>query len=205
MLELLSQDFYRQSSLVVAPALIGCVLETNKKGVIASGRITETEAYPGYDAASHAYNKEPTSRTKVQYLEGGRLYVYQIMGLHIMTSIIVGKEGVADVVFIRSVEPLEGLQIMRERRKYDGDKLQKLASGPGLLSIALGITKADNGIVVYESSSSLCIYRDPAYLARVNTGTRINLGTHGKDGEEARIAIKREWRFYDVDSDFLSK
>lgn len=205
MFELLSQDFYRQSSLVVAPALIGCVLETNKEGVITSGRITEAEAYPGDDAASHTYNKGPTPKTKVQYLEGGRLYVYQIMGLHLMTSIVVGEERVADVVFIRSIEPLEGLQIMRERRKYDGDKLQKLASGPGMLSVALGITKEDNGIVVHESSSPVHIYHDIAYLAQVSTGTRINLGTHGKDDEEARMARDREWRFYDANSEFLSK
>lgn len=134
-LELLPQDFYRQDSLVVAPILIGCVVETNKKGVVTSGRITETEAYPGYDAASHAYKNKHTPRTEVQYLEGGRLYIYQIMGLHLMTSIVVGDKRIADV----------------------------------------------------------------------DTGTRINLGIHDKDHEEARITMDRKWRFYNTNSLFISK
>jgi len=204
-LELLPQDFYRQDSLVVAPILIGCVVETNKKGVVTSGRITETEAYPGYDAASHAYKNKHTPRTEVQYLEGGRLYIYQIMGLHLMTSIVVGDKEIADVVFVRSIEPLEGLEAMKKRRKYYDGELRKLASGPGILSVALGITKEDNGIIVYKSSSPVRIYRDSTYLAQVDTGTRINLGIHDKDHEEARITMDRKWRFYNTNSLFISK
>jgi len=204
-LELLPKVFYKQDSLAVAPALIGCVFETNKDGIITSGRITETEAYPGDDAASHVYKRKPTPRTKTQYLEGGRLYVYQIMGLHLMTSVVVGDKNTADVVFIRSLEPLDGIAAMKQRRKFSGDTLQKLASGPGTLSEALGISKGDNGVIVYEATSLVRIYRDPAYFAKIKTGRRINLGIHGKGENEARIAVEREWRFFEADSKFLSK
>ncbi len=130
-LHLLSSDFYIQNSIVVAPQLIGCVIETNRQGVVTSGRITETEAYPSYDVASHAFGNKRTSRTEIQYSRGGKLYIYQIMGLYLMTSIVVGEEGNADVVFVRSIEPLEGIEEMRQRRRYVGDDETRVASGPG--------------------------------------------------------------------------
>lgn len=204
-LELLDLSFYKQSSLILAPALVGCVIETNKGGTITSGRITEVEAYPGFDPASHAYKKEPTGRTKVQYQEGGRLYVYQVMGLHMMVSIVVNEENLADVVFIRSIEPIHGIEVMRTRRNYFSENLRGLASGPGMLSVALGISKSDNGVVVYAQGSQIKIYKDPEYQVKVESGVRINLGTSKLSNEEAKKAISEKWRFYIPDSVFLSK
>lgn len=204
-LHILPADFYAQSSVQVASQLIGCVIGTRKQGFITSGRITETEAYPSYDVASHAFGNKRTPRTEIQYSRGGRLYVYQIMGLHLMTSIVVGEEGNADVVFIRSIEPLKGLEEMRQRRGYKGEDKTKLASGPGMLSIALGITKSDNGIAVYDRYSEIRVYKDDKYVGEIGVGVRINLGVHGKDKEEARLAAERQWRFYDKNSKFISK
>ncbi len=204
-LHLLSADFYTKSSVQIAPQLIGCVIETRKQGFITSGRITETEAYPSSDAASHAFGNKRTPRTEIQYSRGGKLYIYQIMGVHLMTSIVVGDEDNADVVFIRSIEPFEGLEIMRQRRGYQGVDETKLASGPGMLSIALGITKNDNGIAVYSKSSEVKIYKDNKYASEVDTGVRINLGVHGIDEEQSRLASERQWRFFDKNSKFLSK
>lgn len=204
-LQLLSEKFYLQDSLSVAPALIGCVIETSKDGVIVAGRITETEAYPSNDAASHAFQGKRTQRTEIQFNKGGSLYVYQIMGLHLMTSVVVNEKEIADVVFIRSIEPLTGIEAMRERRDYSGDNLKRIASGPGMLSVALGISKDDNGLAIYDEASAVRIYKDISYAGKVESAMRINLGVHGVTDEEAKQAIEQPWRFFDEDSKFLSK
>lgn len=204
-LQLLTEKFYLQDSLTVAPALVGCVIETSKNGLVVSGRITETEAYPSFDAASHAFKGKRTPRTETQFGKGGSLYIYQIMGLHLMTSVVTGEEEVADVVFIRSLEPLTGIETMKERRGYSGNSLKRVASGPGMLSVALGITKDDNSSVIYEDTSTVRIYKDNSYTGKVSSGARINLGVHGVTDEEAKQAIEQPWRFFDEDSEFLSK
>jgi len=203
-LHLLPRDFYLQNSLEVAPKLIGCVVETDKGGIITSGRITETEAYPSYDVASHAFGNKRTPRTEIQYSEGGGLYVYQIMGLYLMTSVVVGGEDNADVVFIRSIEPLKGIEEMRQRRGYTSEDKSRLASGPGILSIALGITRNDNGIEVYNNDSEVRVYKDDKYESEIGVGVRINLGVRGRDVEQAKLAVERQWRFFDKNSKFLS-
>ncbi len=204
-LQLLSERFYLQDSLTVAPALVGCIIETNKDGVSVLGRITETEAYPSYDAASHAFQSKRTPRTEIQFGKGGSLYVYQIMGLHLMTSIVVGQEEVADVVFIRSIEPLSGIEAMKRRRGYLGENIRRIASGPGMLSVALGITKDDNAVAIYGEVSPVRVYKDISYAGKVGSGMRINLGVHGVTDEEAKQAIEQPWRFFDETSEFLSK
>lgn len=204
-LQLLPEDFYIQDSLVVAPALIGCIIQTNKDGIVTSGRITETEAYPSHDAASHAFEGKRTPRTEIQFSKGGKLYVYQIMGLHLMTSVVVGEENSADVVFIRSIEPLDGVEEMQKRRNYYDENKRRLASGPGVLSVALGVTKDDNGKLVYVPSSEVRIFKDSRHIGEVDTGLRINLGVHGRDEEKGKMAIERHWRFFDKNSSFLSK
>jgi DNA-3-methyladenine glycosylase len=204
-LQLLTEKFYLQDSLTVAPALVGCVIETSKNGLVVSGRITETEAYPSYDAASHAFQGKRTPRTETQFGKGGSLYVYQIMGLHLMTSVVVGDEEVADVVFIRSIEPLTGIETMKERRGYSGNNLRRIASGPGMLSVALGVSKEDNGLSVYDETSAIRIYKDISFSGNIGSGTRINLGVHGVTDEEAKQATEHPWRFFDETSEFLSK
>lgn len=204
-LHLLPQEFYAHNSLTVAPSLIGCVINTSRDGFITTARITETEAYPSYDAASHAFGNKRTPRTEIQYASGGKLYIYQIMGLHLMTSIVVGIEGIADVVFIRSVEPLEGIDEMETRRDYAGEDVRKIASGPGMLSVALGITRNDNGILVCKETSDVRIYRDDKYVGELGIGLRINLGVHGKDEIEAQKSVQQPWRYFDKNSRFLSK
>lgn len=204
-LELLPENFFTQDSLTVAPALLGCVIQTYKNGVLVSGRIVETEAYPSHDAASHAFQGKRTSRTDIQFTKGGSLYVYQIMGLHLMTSIVVGEEGIADVVFIRSIEPLEGVNVMRQTRNYFGDDVRRIASGPGMLSVALGITKSDSGTIVYGKYSHIKLFRDSRYVCTVERGKRINLGVHGVSQDEASKAVEQPWRFFDPTSKFLSK
>ncbi len=204
-LEKLPSEFFLKDSLYVAKNLIGTIIVSEREGEITSGRVTETESYPGWDGASHAYNSKITPRTQLQYAEGGKLYLYLIMGVHIMTSLVVNKEGIADVVFIRSIEPLEGIDIMRNRRNCHDKDTRFVASGPGRLTKALGINMQDNGEKINEVGSVISIYKDNSIKnLEVCAGKRINLGVSKLSEEEAQISMGHDWRFYLKGSKYLS-
>lgn len=135
--EKLPRSFYLREDVVqIAQDLLGKVLITNLDGDITAGKIVETEAYCGRgDKACHANGKR-TPRTEVMYAEGGRAYVYLCYGIHHLVNVVTNKAGQADAVLIRALEPLEGIEMMKERRKFTQ---AKLASGPGTLSQAMGI------------------------------------------------------------------
>lgn len=205
-LKQLDQEFFARSSTEVAPDLLGKTIVSVKNGELTAGIITETEAYPGSDAASHVFGRQqPTQRTQAQYESAGHLYMYLIMGLHTMTSIVTNEIGTPDVVFIRSIEPIEGLSIMRERRNYAKEKLKGLASGPGRLSQALALTVEDDGIPVFAEDSNIRIFESIVdQPIEIDQGLRINLGTHGAGEEESLLAINQPWRYFIKSSEFLS-
>lgn len=107
-------------------------------GTRTSGVIVETEAYGGKDdAASHAATlRGPTERNRAMYGPSGRAYVYRIYGVHWCVNVVTGREGEAQAVLIRGLEPLEGLEVMARRRS----NRRPLTAGPGRLCEALGIT-----------------------------------------------------------------
>jgi DNA-3-methyladenine glycosylase len=124
-------EFYQGVDVVaIARELLGKVLVTNIDGAITSGMIVETEAYHGLkDKACHAYNGRRTARTEVMYQSGGLAYVYLCYGIHSLFNIVTNVKDRADAVLIRAIEPLEGLEVMMERRKQA--KLQPtLTAGP---------------------------------------------------------------------------
>lgn len=196
-LELIPRKYFLNDSITVAKDLIGSVIVTNIDGQVTAGRIVDTEAYPSYDAASHAFGNKKTPRTLTQYKEGGCLYIYLIMGLHLMTSIVVGEKGTADVVFIRSLKPLLGESVMRSRRKYKGTDENSLASGPGTSSKALGISKDLNGTIINLPNTSVYIFKDPNYNKHVRSGKRINLGLSKYPTKLAKTAASKLWRYYE--------
>jgi DNA-3-methyladenine glycosylase len=124
----------------------------------------ETEAYLGpEDAASHAAFR-PGSHA-LFYGDGGFAYVYLNYGIHRCLNAIAGPAGRPGCVLIRAVEPLRGLTAMARRRgvplpgrlgrqgptpatacgaHFHRDQA-RVASGPGNLTRALGITLEDNG------------------------------------------------------------
>lgn len=139
----------RRPALAVAPDLLGCVL---RGGGIAL-RLTEVEAYGGHDdPASHAF-RGPTPRTEVMFGPPGRLYVYRSMGLHHCVNIVCGAPGTAAAVLLRAGEVVDGLDLARTRRGDVADT--RLASGPGNLGRALGVTTATSGQVLGEDGWSL--------------------------------------------------
>jgi DNA-3-methyladenine glycosylase len=124
--------FFERPVLEVARDLVGCVVTHGDT----AGVIVETEAYHESEPACHAY-VGLTPRTRVIFGAPGRAYVYFSYGMHWMLNAVCEPGGVGAAVLIRALEPLEGLDHMRERRGVEA--VRQLCSGPGKLTQALGI------------------------------------------------------------------
>jgi len=134
----LPADLFSRSVHEVAPALIGAALLVDGVG----GRIVEVEAYDREDPASHGYRGR-TERNASMFGPPGRAYVYRSYGIHALLNAVTEDEGIGAAVLIRALEPLEGLDRMRERRGLE--RREDLCSGPGKLTQALGIDLDLNG------------------------------------------------------------
>ena len=137
---ILSRDFYARPAVEVARDCLGKILVHGKT----AGRIVETEAYLGVDdRAAHAW-RGMTDRTRVIFGPPGHAYVYFIYGMYECLNFVAEPEGQAGCVLIRALEPVAGIQTMRRRRPA-AKRIEDLASGPGKLTLALGITRKQNG------------------------------------------------------------
>lgn len=143
-------DFLENPSDVAAPLLLGCTLTRTitlngeKHKLVA--RIVETEAYDQDDPASHAFGG-PGERNAAMFGPAGHLYVYVSYGMHHCCNVVCGPEGFGSGCLVRAVEPLEGIEVMRELREAGRArkhplKLRDLTNGPGKVCAALGIDKA---------------------------------------------------------------
>ena len=115
---LLKREFYERDPLVVAKELLGKTLVHETAQGITSGMIVETEAYLGpEDKASHAFGNRRTKRTETQFGPKGHAYVYLIYGMYYCFNVISGEiPGKPEAVFIRALQPLEGVELMIKRR-----------------------------------------------------------------------------------------
>jgi DNA-3-methyladenine glycosylase len=153
---ILKRSFYDRETSEVARDLLGKVVVHGKT----AGIIVETEAYPGgEDLASHSA-RGLTERTRVIFGPPGHAYVYFIYGMYECLNVVVGPAGTAGCVLIRALEPVDGIDIMRQRRP-SARKLEDLANGPGKLTLALGITRAQYGADFTRGSLVLRQSLDP--------------------------------------------
>ena len=135
----MTREFFARPVVEVARELVGCAVEHDG----AAGVIVETEAYHQSEPACHAY-VGLTPRTGTLFGAPGRAYVYRSYGIHALLNAVAEPEGVGAAVLIRALEPLEGLDRMRERRGLE--RREDLCSGPGKLTQALGIDLELNAI-----------------------------------------------------------
>jgi DNA-3-methyladenine glycosylase len=134
----LRPDDFEGDAATVAQAIIGATLLVDGVG----GRIVETEAYDREDPASHTFSG-PTPRNQSMFGPPGRAYVYRSYGIHWCLNFVCRETGHGAGVLIRAIEPTHGLDVMRERRGLQDERL--LCSGPGRVGQALAITHALNG------------------------------------------------------------
>ncbi len=145
--EILGRAFYGRPAKEVARGLLGKILVHGGCG----GRIVETEAYLGSaDRAAHA-SRGVTERTRVIFGPPGHAYVYLIYGMHECLNLVAEPDGSPGCVLIRALEPLWGTGEMRSRRP-GARTVEDLCSGPGNLTRAMGITRAQNGVDVTQGN-----------------------------------------------------
>lgn len=106
--KVLGPSFFAKSAVLVAKNLLGKYLVRKIGRKIISARITEVEAYDGFqDKASHAH-RGMTKRNFPMFGSAGRWYVYFTYGMHWMLNIVCGKENYPAAVLIRGVEGING-------------------------------------------------------------------------------------------------
>ncbi len=149
-MKILKCSFYLQAPAKVAKDLLGKILVHKSSQGTTSGVIVETEAYYGdKDPASFAYQGKRTPKSELMYERGGTSFVYFIYGNHYLLNVATGREELPRAILIRAVEPLEGIELMKRRRKIDS--LFELTNGPGKLTSSFGITKKENGLDITKS------------------------------------------------------
>ena len=190
----LKESFFRKDAVALAKDLLGNYLvHESPKGRIA-GKIVETESYLEKDPASHSYRGR-SKRNNSMFMKGGTSYVYFTYGMYHCFNISANRENIGEAVLIRSLEPVEGIDIMKRNRKIDD--IRNLCNGPAKLVMALGISKDHDGI---DMSSE----RSPIKVIKITNGI-------GKKDivETERIGISKgknsPYRFYIKNSLFVSK
>jgi DNA-3-methyladenine glycosylase len=181
----LTPAFFARSVHAVAPDLIGATLVFDGVG----GRIVEVETYDHQDPAAHGFGGR-TERNASMFGPPGRAYVYRSYGIHWCLNFVCEREGVAGAVLVRALEPLTGIALMRQRRGMAEDRL--LCAGPGRLSQALGITRAQDGAPLDQPPFLLRARKEPVEIV---VGPRIGITK----------AADKPWRYGLAGSPFVSR
>lgn len=174
--------FFLRPPEAVARDLIGASLLYDGVG----GTIVETEAYHPADPASHSF-KGPTLRNAAMFGQPGTVYVYRIYGMHWCLNFVCSG---AAAVLIRALEPTAGIDRMIERRGLSAPR--ELCSGPGKLCIAMGLSKAEDGLALTDPPFA---FRPAAALQPMVIGPRIGITK----------AAELPWRFGLAGSAYLSR
>ncbi|HEV7698941.1 MAG TPA: DNA-3-methyladenine glycosylase [Pyrinomonadaceae bacterium] len=194
----LPRKFYsRTDTVAIARELLGKRLVIcDENGVPISGMIVETEAYLGVDdRGAHSHRGRRTARNEVMYGQAGHVYVFFVYGMYYQFNVVTGPVEHPHAILIRGVEPVDGIEIMRERRGEMKDK--NLTSGPGKLALALGIDRSLNGADLL--GDRVWIERHRTFTdSEILSGSRIGIDYAGED------ALK-PWRFWVKGNEFVSR
>ena len=178
----LDKAFYHREDVVqLGRELLGKVLCTHLEDRVTRAIITETEAYAGVsDRASHAFGGRRTRRTEPMYAVGGIAYVYLCYGIHHLFNVVTGPADTPHAILVRAAEPLDGQDVMQERRgkrKVDNT----LLAGPGSLARALGISTALTGESLLADRLWIEDQNISVPDASVTVGVRVGVDYAGED------------------------
>jgi DNA-3-methyladenine glycosylase len=176
----------------VAPDLLGRLLVRRLPEGLVVARIVECEAYQEDDPASHSY-RGLTNRTAVMFGPPGRLYVYFSYGMHFCMNVVTGDHGEGSAVLLRAAEPVEGLEAMAARRGLASPRL--LCSGPGRLTQAFGVTRANDGLDLTTGVDLFLAPGKPIDEQDMGVSPRVGIS----------VAREQPWRFFELRTPFVSR
>jgi DNA-3-methyladenine glycosylase len=186
----LQRSFFARPAPAVAQDLVGKLLVRADEGLAA--RIVETEAYMQHDPACHAYQRR-TARNEPLYGPPGHAYVYFSYGMHWCLNTSTGVDGIAEGVLLRAAQPLEGVELVRERR--GGVAERDLLRGPARLTQAYGVDGDWSGRDLCGGAGA-----SPLHLADDGARPEVVAGP--------RVGVSRAadwpWRFSEVGSRWVS-
>ncbi|MEL7156092.1 MAG: DNA-3-methyladenine glycosylase [Actinomycetota bacterium] len=174
----------------IAPRLLGHTLHCGARW----GTIVEVEAYEGSDdPASHAF-RGPTARSAVMFEAPGLLYVYRIYGMHWCANVVCGPEGTGSALLVRALEPGGGIDAMWPDRPK-ARALTDLASGPGKLCAALGLSSAHNGVDLLAPDGAVRLGRPTDGVSGPGPGAVAGDAVVAGPRVGISKAVARPWRF----------
>jgi DNA-3-methyladenine glycosylase len=116
-----------------------------------------------------------------------------------MLNLVVNEKGTGDAVLIRAVEPIEGMEIMEQRRGPSTSKIA-LTNGPGKLTVALGIDMEMDGCVLEPSNHIMRLTKLQDVSAdEIYCGPRVGMSKYVAE------CSHWPWRFYIKDNKWVSK
>jgi DNA-3-methyladenine glycosylase len=200
---LLKRDFFARHTVEVAQDLLGKILLV-KNEYPSLVRIVETEAYRSHDPASHSA-RGITPRNAIMFGDPGFVYVYLIYGMYEMLNFVTEPKGQPGAVLIRAVEPIAGVEGMRQRRQFSlrlrakpskirrALPLEELTNGPGRLSQAMGVSRRDQGQSL--DGPRFYVFEDGFSGHSIECSPRIGI----------RVGTEKLWRFYLKQNRFVSR
>ncbi len=199
----LSRRFYQRDPVTLARALLGRVLVRVVNGQRTAGRIVEVEAYLGEpDRAAHTFGGRRTARNRSMWGQAGHAYVYFTYGMHHCMNIVADRPGRPTAVLIRALQPLEGIDAMRDRRagKIDASRLKPtdLCSGPAKLCEAMAIDRTLDGADLVAGEALFVERGRPIKPDRITAAARIGVAYAG-------AWASKPLRFYVTDSSHVSR
>jgi DNA-3-methyladenine glycosylase len=175
----------------LARYLIGKTLVHDLPGGRLSGRIVETEAYPVGDPAGHAFHGQTLANGSL-FLERGHAYVRFTYGSCWLVNVSSEIRGVGAGVLIRALEPLDGIEAMKRRRRVT--RLLDATRGPGRLAEAMALDKRFDGIDLCAGGGRLWLGTAAAETGRIGVSRRIGISR----------AVERKLRFCEQGNRFVS-
>jgi DNA-3-methyladenine glycosylase len=194
-------------TLAAGEGLLGARLVRDDATGRRVARIVEVEAYIGEeDRASHARFGR-TARNAVMYGPPGLAYVYLVYGMHDCLNIVTELVGRPAALLVRAVEPIEGLDVMRDSRRRRNDARRKaparsgsppadplLGSGPALVCAIFDLDRSLTGADLLDPAAPVRLEARPSSepAPEVVASSRVGISYAGEPwtGVPWRLSIR---------------